>query len=65
MEEDSSSNPTSDVGEILNIGDEGVLVQGHGGNILIKLVQPPLSVIMPSYKWASTASAIVGKKLGV
>ncbi|MBL6603308.1 MAG: methionyl-tRNA formyltransferase [Proteobacteria bacterium] len=51
-------------GEIVNVSEEGVVVQGNGGRILIKRVRPDGSGKIAASEWASTTSLQIGSTLG-
>ena len=51
-------------GEIIDVSDEGVVVQGNGGRILIKRVRPEGSGKIPASEWASMVSLQNGATLG-
>jgi methionyl-tRNA formyltransferase len=51
-------------GEIVNVSEEGVVVQGNGGRILIKRVRPDGSGNIAASEWASTTSLQIGSTLG-
>jgi len=51
-------------GEIVNVSEEGVVVQGNGGRILIKRVRPEGSGKIAALEWASAASLQIGSTLG-
>ena len=47
-------------GEIVEISESGVLVQGNGGRILIKRVRPEASGKIPAYEWANATALQIG-----
>jgi methionyl-tRNA formyltransferase len=51
-------------GEIINVSEEGVVVQSNGGRILIKRVRPEGSGKIAASEWASAASLQIGSTLG-
>ena len=51
-------------GEIIDISEEGVTVQGNGGRILIKRVRPEASGKIPASEWASAITLKIGNTLG-
>lgn len=51
-------------GEIMDISEEGVTVQGNGGRILIKRVRPEASGKIPASEWASAITLEIGYTLG-
>ncbi|XDZ65470.1 methionyl-tRNA formyltransferase [Alphaproteobacteria bacterium LSUCC0684] len=51
-------------GEVVDITDEGVVVQGNGGRILIKRVRPAGGGKQAAGEWARAAGLTTGKKLG-
>jgi len=51
-------------GEVVDITDEGVVVQGNGGRILIKRVRPAGGGKQAAGEWAKAAGLTTGKKLG-
>lgn len=51
-------------GEIIDISEEGVTVQGNGGRILIKRVRPEASGKIPASEWASAITLEIGNTLG-
>ena len=51
-------------GEIVNVSEEGIVVQGNGGRILIKRVRPDGSGKITASEWASTTSLQIGSTLG-
>ncbi len=51
-------------GEIIDISEEGVTVQGNGGRILIKRVRPEASGKIPASEWASAITLKIGNILG-
>lgn len=51
-------------GEVVDITDEGVVVQGNGGRILIKRVRPAGGGKQTAVEWAGVAGLTKGKKLG-
>ena len=57
---DGDGNP----GEISDISDEGVTVQGNGGRILIKRVRPKGADKQLAAEWAASAGLSVGDRLG-
>ena len=51
-------------GEVVEVSDEGVTVQGNGGRILIKRVRAAGAGKQPAMEWASSAGLSAGQKLG-
>jgi methionyl-tRNA formyltransferase len=51
-------------GEIIDISEEGVTVQGNGGRILIKRVRPEASGKIPASEWASAITLKIETTLG-
>ena len=51
-------------GEVIDISEEGVTVQGNGGRILIKRVRPEASGKIPASEWASAITLKIGNTLG-
>ena len=51
-------------GEVINVSDEGVVVQGNGGRIVLKRVRPAASGKIAASEWAQTANLKSGSKLG-
>jgi methionyl-tRNA formyltransferase len=51
-------------GEIMDISEEGVTVQGNGGRILINRVRPEASGKIPASEWASAITLEIGNTLG-
>lgn len=51
-------------GEIIDISEEGVTVQGNGGRILIKRVRSEASGKIPASEWASAITLKIGTTLG-
>ncbi len=51
-------------GEIMDISEEGVTVQGNGGRILIKRVRPEANGKIPASEWASAITLEIGNTLG-
>lgn len=51
-------------GEIIDISEEGVTVQGNGGRILIKRVRPEATGKIPASEWASAITLKIGTTLG-
>ncbi|MCB2011252.1 MAG: methionyl-tRNA formyltransferase [Geminicoccaceae bacterium] len=51
-------------GEVVAISDEGVVVQGAGGRILLKRVRPAGADKQPAAAWAASAGLSVGDTLG-
>jgi methionyl-tRNA formyltransferase len=51
-------------GEIMDISEEGVTVQGNGGRILIKRVRPEATGKIPASEWASAITLKIGTTLG-
>ena len=51
-------------GEVVSIGEDGVVVQGNGGRIIIKRVRPNDGDKMASIDWAKAVDVVRGKKLG-
>ena len=55
---------TGEPGEVVSIGEDGVVVQGNGGRIIIKRVRPVDGDKMPSTDWVEAAGVVLGKHLG-
>ena len=51
-------------GEVVSVSDEGVLVQGNGGRILLKRVRPKGAAKQPAAEWAAAAGVSAGTALG-
>ena len=51
-------------GDIVDISDDGVVVQGNGGRIVLKRVRPAGSGKIAASEWAQTANIKPGSKLG-
>lgn len=51
-------------GEVVNVSDEGVLVQGNGGRILIQRVRPKGGDKQGANEWASASGVATGARLG-
>lgn len=51
-------------GTVVAISEEGVVVQGHGGRILMKRVRPEGGGKQPAAEWAAAAGISVGDTLG-
>ena len=51
-------------GEVINVSDDGVVVQGNGGRIVLKRVRPAASGKIAASEWAQTANLKSGSKLG-
>ena len=51
-------------GEVIDVSDEGVTVQGNGGRIVLKRVRPAASGKIAASEWAQTANLKSGSKLG-
>ncbi len=51
-------------GEVIDVSDEGVVVQGNGGRIVLKRVRPAASGKIAASEWAQTANLKSGSKLG-
>ena len=51
-------------GEVVELSDSGVIVQGNGGRILIKRVRPAGSGKIAANEWARAANINSGTKLG-
>ncbi|NDA08471.1 MAG: methionyl-tRNA formyltransferase [Alphaproteobacteria bacterium] len=51
-------------GEVVDITDDGVVVQGNGGRILIKRVRPANAGKQPAKEWAQASGLTTGQKLG-
>jgi methionyl-tRNA formyltransferase len=51
-------------GEVVEVSDDGVLVQGNGGRILIQRVRPKGGDKQSAHEWASAAGLAPGKRFG-
>jgi methionyl-tRNA formyltransferase len=51
-------------GSIVAITDDGITVQGYGGQIILKRVRPAGSDKQPAIEWAKSVGLSVGDKLG-
>ncbi|HUF57053.1 MAG TPA: methionyl-tRNA formyltransferase [Thermohalobaculum sp.] len=51
-------------GEVVEVTQDGVIVQAGGGRILVKRVRPSGGGKIPAAEWASTASLSAGTRLG-
>jgi len=51
-------------GEVVDISDDGVTVQGNGGRIVIKRVRPDGSGKIAASEWAQSCGLTIGTKLG-
>ena len=51
-------------GEVVDINDEGVTVQGDGGRIVLKRVRPDGSGKIAASEWAQSCGLTIGTKLG-
>jgi methionyl-tRNA formyltransferase len=51
-------------GEVVDINDEGVTVQGDGGRIVLKRVRPDGSGKIAASEWAQSYGLTIGTKLG-
>ena len=51
-------------GTVVSVSDDGVLVQGNGGRILIKRVRPKGAGKQPAAEWAAAAGVREGTTLG-
>ena len=51
-------------GEVINVSDDGVVVQGNGGRIVLKRVRPAASGKIAASEWAQTVNLKSGSKLG-
>ena len=51
-------------GEVVSVSDDGVLVQGNGGRLLIKRVRPKGAGKQPAAEWAAAAGVSAGTALG-
>lgn len=51
-------------GEVVDITDDGVVVQGNGGRILIKRVRSANAGKQPAKEWAQASGLTTGQKLG-
>lgn len=51
-------------GEVVAVGDDGVIVQGNGGRILLKRVRPAGAGKQSARDWASSVGLAAGQKLG-
>ena len=60
---ESTGNLSEFVGEIVDISEAGVLVQGNGGRILIKRVRLEASGKIPAFEWASATALQIGATL--
>lgn len=57
---DGSGDPAS----VVSVTEDGVIVQGNGGRILLKRVKPAGGEKQPAVDWANAAELIPGAKLG-
>jgi len=51
-------------GEVVDINDDGVTVQGNGGRIVLKRVRPDGSGKIAASEWAQSCGLTIGTKLG-
>lgn len=51
-------------GEVVDISDDGVTVQGNGGRIILKRVRPDGSGKIAASEWAQSCGLTIGTKLG-
>ncbi|NYS25768.1 methionyl-tRNA formyltransferase [Rhodobacteraceae bacterium 2376] len=51
-------------GEVVSVSDDGMLVQGNGGRILVKRVRPKGAGKQPAAEWAAAAGVSAGTALG-
>jgi len=51
-------------GEVVDISDDGVTVQGNGGRIVLKRVRPDGSGKIAASEWAQSCGLSIGTKLG-
>ena len=51
-------------GEVIDVSDDGVVVQGNGGRIVLKRVRPAASGKIAASEWAQTVNLKSGSKLG-
>jgi len=51
-------------GEVVDISDDGVTVQGNGGRIILKRVRPDGSGKIAASEWAQSSGLTIGTKLG-
>jgi len=51
-------------GEVVDISDDGVTVQGNGGRIVLKRVRPDGSGKIAASEWAQSCGLTIGTKLG-
>jgi len=51
-------------GEVVDISDDGVTVQGNGGRIVLKRVRPDGSGKITASEWAQLSGLTIGTKLG-
>jgi len=51
-------------GEVVDISDDGVTVQGNGGRIVLKRVRPDGSGKIAASEWAQSCELTIGTKLG-
>lgn len=51
-------------GEVVDISDDGVTVQGNGGRIVLKRVRPDGSGKIAASEWAQSSGLTIGTKLG-
>ncbi|MEM8688998.1 MAG: methionyl-tRNA formyltransferase [Pseudomonadota bacterium] len=58
--ENGDGNP----GEVVNVTDDGVIVQGQGGRIIVKRVRPKGGDKVPASEWAAAAGVSAGSVLG-
>ena len=58
--EDGEGTP----GDVISVSEEGVLVQGAGGRIIIKRVRPKGGDKVAASEWAQSAGVSAGSKLG-
>ena len=51
-------------GEVVAVSDDGVIVQGNGGRILLRRVRPAGAGKQSAREWASSVGLAAGQKLG-
>ena len=51
-------------GEVIEVSDDGVVVQGNGGRIVLKRVRPAASGKIAASEWAQNSNLKSGSKLG-
>jgi methionyl-tRNA formyltransferase len=60
----AASRARASRGEVVEVSDDGVLVQGNGGRILIQRVRPKGGDKQSAHEWASAAGLAPGKRFG-